>query len=108
MITEQDILDRKFKKFRQTSDSDQYIAKGIRTHGDKKRITLILLERKENDFSISNYFTNPAFNREFFAIGNLQTPGMLDSLIDYTDFEIEELKNLTLSEITKFGEGSKH
>jgi len=84
-----------------------YIAKGTRTFGDSKRINLIVLTHipSVNEVYISNTFTQPLFNREYFAVGKAETTTQLDELLDKIDYTLEVLEDLTIETLTKYGEG---
>lgn len=86
-----------------------YIAKGTRTFGTSTRTNLIVLTHlpSVDEVYISNTFTNPLFNREYFAVGKAATETELDGLLEKIDYTLEVLEDLTLETLTKYGEGTK-
>jgi hypothetical protein len=86
-----------------------YIAKGTRTFGKSTRVCLIVLTHipSVNEIYISNTFTQPLFNREYFVAGRAEDTQGLDFLLDKLDFELELLEDLSLKTLTKYGEGTR-
>jgi hypothetical protein len=115
MLTEQNFVDRGFTLWKQDGeeknsliDNDVYIAKGVRTFGESTRTNLIVLTYLPtvDEIYVSNTFTNPLFNREYFLVGRVEDTTELDELLDKLNYELTTLEDLSLETLTKYGEGA--
>ena len=115
MLLTTDFTDRNFTLYQDNQvdvntliANQVYIAKGTRTFGKSERVNLIVLTHipAVNEIYVSNTFTQPLFNREYFVAGRAEDTEGLDFLLDKLDYTLEVLEDLKLETLTKYGEGN--